>query len=208
MQRENVSPGEYLHIYNRGVLKQPIFFNDIDKKRFLFLILFLQYSDTIKNIDREFKNFVKNTKRYLVSNKPSPKNRYVELVSFCLMPNHFHFLVHELQEGGVSKYMQRIQNAYTKYINTKYNKSGHLLQGPYKAVRLENNEQLLYLSCYIHKNPNHWRNYFYSSYQDCDNNRWGDLLNTKIITSQFTDKYKDTYKNFIETSTAKELMVF
>src|SRR3990167_4211520 len=149
MQRFNIAPGEYLHVYNRGVLKQQIFFNERDKKRFLFLILFLQQPETIKNIDRSFKDFTKNPEVYVSKSAPMQK-RYVELVSFCLMSNHFHLLVRELTEGGISKYMQRIQNAYTKYINIKYDKSGHLFQGPYKAVRVKDNTQLLHLSCYIH----------------------------------------------------------
>ena len=207
MKRFNIAPGEYLHVYNRGVLKQPIFFGDRDKKRLLFLILFFQFSDTIKNIDRSFKEFAKNPELYLRNNQQKiSQNRYVELISFCLMPNHFHLLVHELKDSGVAKYLQRIQNAYTKYINTKYEKSGHLFQGPYKAVRVEDNKQLLHLSCYIHKNSSDFRNHFYSSFQDCISNRWGDFLNLNIITSQFSGKGKDTYKNFIETSTAKELI--
>lgn len=205
MRRFNIAPDEYLHVYNRGVLKQPIFFNERDKKRFLFLILFFQCPETIKNIDRSFKEFAKNPELFVSTNKHFLEDRYVELTSFCLMPNHFHLLVHELKEGGISKYMQRIQNAYTKYINTKYEKSGHLFQGPYKAVRVESNEQLLYLSCYIHKNYSDWKNHFYSSFQDCTVNRWGDLLKTDIFTGQFSGKGKDTYKNYVETSVAKEL---
>lgn len=169
----------------------------------MFLILFLQSSETIKNIDRLFKEFAKNPEDYVSKSKPI-KNRYVELVSFCFMPNHFHLLVHELKEGGISKHMQRVQNAYTKYINTKYEKSGHLFQGPYQAVRMEDNTQLLHISCYIHKNPTDWKNYFYSSFQDCENNRWGDLLKTEIITGQFSGKGRDTYQYFVETSPAKE----
>ena len=206
MQRFNIAPGEYLHVYNRGVLKQQIFFNERDKKRFLFLILFLQQPETIKNIDRSFKDFTKNPEVYVSKSAPMQK-RYVELVSFCLMSNHFHLLVRELTEGGISKYMQRIQNAYTKYINIKYDKSGHLFQGPYKAVRVKDNTQLLHLSCYIHKNPIDWKNHFYSSFKDCENNRWGDFLKMDIVTSQFSGKGKDTYLNFVETSPAKELKV-
>ncbi len=193
-----------MHIYNRGVLKQPIFFNDRDKKRLLFLVLLFQSTDTIKNVDRSFKEFVRDPELYITSQTKSFSNQCVELISFCFMPNHFHLLVRELTEGGIAKYMQRIQNAYTKYINTKYEKSGHLFQGPYKAVLVESNEQLLHLSCYIHKNVKDWKNHFYSSFQDSVNNRWGGLLKMDIITSQFSGKGDDTYANFVETSPAKE----
>ncbi len=126
------------------------------------------------------------------------------------MPNHFHLLIREIKEGGTAKYMQRIQNSFTKYINTKYKKSGHLFQGAYKAVNMGGNEQLLYLSSYIHKNPKEMKEWNkneikfpWSSYQDCVLiNRWGDFLKHEIITSQFSKK--DSYEEFVKTSMAKE----
>jgi putative transposase len=137
--------------------------------------------------------------------------RFVELTSFCLMPNHFHLLVKEVEENGIARYMQRVLNSYTKYYNTKYGKSGHLFQGPYKAVLVENNNQLLYLSTYIHRNPRQlkeWLNkeniYPWSSYQDLVNkNRFEKLLVFNIINGQF--KNKKEYDEFIKTSPAKLL---
>jgi putative transposase len=137
--------------------------------------------------------------------------RFVTLFAFCLMPNHFHILIKETVEGGIAKYMQRVLNSYTKYFNTKYEISGHLFQGPYKAVHLEDNDQLLYLSAYIHKNCNEiseWKNkyfkYPWSSLSDyVENNRWGKLLERDIICDQF--KEQEEYKEFIKTSSAKEI---
>ena len=77
------------------------------------------------------------------------------------MPNHFHLIIVAIKDNGVSEYMRRIQDAYTKYYNAKYERTGHLLQGPYKAVNIKNNNQLLYLSTYIHRNPreiSEWKN--------------------------------------------------
>ena len=213
MKRFNIAPDEFLHIYNRGIAKGVIFFNDRDRKRFLFLIMILQIPETMKNLDRMFKNFALNPEMYISSfDSTELKNRQVELINFCLMPNHFHLLVKETEEGGISKYMQRLQNAYTKYINTKYNRSGHLLQGSYRAVLMEDNEQLLYLSSYIHKNPRELKEhknkelkYYWSSYQDCVLiNRWGEFLQHNIITSQFSNNDSKNYRNFVETSVAKE----
>ena len=127
------------------------------------------------------------------------------------MPNHFHLTVKEVAEGGISQYMQRVLNAYTKYYNAKYNKFGHLFQGPYKIVHIEDNRQLLHLSAYIHRNPRElkkWRQkedkYPWSSYQDyVFENRWGNLLSQNIISDQFESKHE--YHNFVKTSTAKTL---
>jgi putative transposase len=217
MKRFNIAPDEFLHVYNRGIAKNIIFFNDRDRKRFLFLMMILQIPETMKNLNRMFKDFILDPETYIKNfDSNLLKNRQIKLINFCLMPNHFHLLLQEAEEGGISKYMQRLQNAYTKYINTKYERSGHLLQGAYKAVLIENNEQLLYISSYIHKNPreikelkNKELKYFWSSYQDCVLvNRWGKFLQPDIITSQFSSKNSDTYKIFVETSPAKESKIF
>ena len=124
-------------------------------------------------------------------------------------PNHFHLTVYELEENGISRYMQRVLNSYTKYFNVRYKKSGHLFQGPYKIVHIENEKQLLYLSAYIHRNPielKKWmkklEHYPWSSYQDYFKNRWGALIQAGIIKEQF--KNENEYRLFVETSGAKD----
>ena len=137
------------------------------------------------------------------------KKRTVELVAFCIMPNHFHLIIKELEEGGIATYMQRVLTAYSKYYNTKYEKSGHVFQGPYQAVHVGDNRQLLHLSAYIHRNPREiskWFNkedqYQWSSYRDyIGENRWGDLLLLDIVLGQFKNKKK--YHEFVKTSPAK-----
>ena len=80
-------------------------------------------------------------------------SKLVEIFCFCLMPNHFHLLIRQEQVGGISSFISNFTNSYTKYFNTKHNRVGHLFQGTFKAVLVESNEQLLYLSKYIHLNP-------------------------------------------------------
>ncbi len=140
------------------------------------------------------------------------RKRTVELISFTLMPNHFHLLIHQLKDNGIANYLSRIQNAQTKYFNTKYKRTGHLFQGSYKSVHIKSNNQLLYLSAYMHKNQRElmgWKNkehlYPWSSYQDYLQNRWGELLKPGIILEQFNNP-KD-YKNFIKKSNAKEQLL-
>ncbi|MEA1929916.1 MAG: transposase [Patescibacteria group bacterium] len=209
MRNISSAPGEYYHLFNRGMSKQNIFFDKNDWVRFLFLILHLQSPTVFQNIGRPVKEFVKHS----VFNtgdqvEKITANRYVTLATFCLMPNHFHLIIKEEEEGGIATYMQRILNGYTKYINTKYKKTGHLFQGPYKIVHVESDRQLLYLSAYIHKNPRElkeWRgrenHYPWSSYKDFDHNRWPDLLVPNIIVDSFRNKKE--CKEFIQGSTAK-----
>ena len=210
MRNIKIAPGEYYHIFNRGMSKQLIFQNNSDRARFLFLILYFQSPVILLNISRPVKSFVKHSV-FNTDKQEIIKNKFVELTSFCLMPNHFHLIVKEVEENGMARYMQRVLNSYTKYYNTKYNKSGHLFQGPYKAVHVKDNNQLLYLSSYIHRNPRElkeWLNkedsYPWSSYQDSINkNRFEELLVFDIISEQFGNKKE--YDQFVKTSTAKLL---
>ena len=137
------------------------------------------------------------------------ETRKVELNAFAVMPNHFHIFVQEKKERGVSWYLQRIQDGYAKYFNAKYQKRGHLFQGAFRAVPVKTDEQLLYLSAYIHRNPRElkeWKNrerkYPWSSYQDyVGQNRWGKLFVPDIFLNQFSSKV--SYREFVDTSTAK-----
>lgn len=139
------------------------------------------------------------------------KNRYVELVEFCLMPNHYHLIVREVKEGGIATYMQRVADGYTKYFNTKHQQSGYVFQGPYGAVHVKDDRQLTYLSAYIHRNPRElreWKDkefeYPWSSLQDYTKaNRWGGLIVPDIIAGQFDATSKSNYADFVRTSTAK-----
>ena len=213
MRNIRIAPGEYYHICNRGVNKQVIFHDLADHARFLFLILYLQSPIVFSNMSRQTNWFVKHRvfNIRMESQKKVVEKRTVELIAFCLMPNHFHLMVKEVEESGIASYMQRILNSYTKYYNTKYQKSGHLFQGPYKAVHVETNGQLVYLSTYIHRNRRElagWKNkedqYVWSSYQDfTKNNRWNELIKPNIVSEQF--KKTNDYQSFVESSTAKLL---
>lgn len=207
MRNFKIAPGEHYHIFNRGVNKQIIFHNNRDYYRFLFLILYFQSPVSFPQVGRVVEEFVKH--RVLDNIKEILEKRTVELVAFCIMPNHFHLIVKEIDEGGISAYMHRVLNAYSKYYNTKYEKSGHVFQGPYRFVHIQDDRQLKYLSTYIHRNCreiprwlNHEDKYEWSSYQDCvEENRWGNLLMTEIIIGAF--KSKGDYQNFVKTSPAK-----
>lgn len=213
MKREYpIISGEYYHIINRGNNKQTIFKEKRDYIRFLFLILYFQSKQTFPQIGRSISNFVKHRVFDMDSNIVNEivKTRYVELIGFSLMPNHFHLIIYCTKDDGISMYMQRILNSYTKYFNAKYDQSGHLFQGPYKAIYIEDDNQLSYTSAYIHRNPTElkeWKkkeiDYPWSSYQDyVIKNRWGTLLQNNIVMDRFENE-KD-YNEFVKNSGAKE----
>jgi putative transposase len=177
----------------------------------LFSILFFQAPVSFFNIGRHASHFFKHSKFNIPQDTLDQviAVRKVELNAFAIMPNHFHLLVQEKKEKGISWYLQRVQDSYAKYFNAKYKKRGHLFQGTFRAIPVETDEQLLYLSAYIHRNPRdlkEWKDkeykYPWSSYEDCiGENRWGKLLIPDIFLNQFSSK--TSYQNFVDTSTAK-----
>lgn len=206
MRTVSFAPGEYYHIYNRGNRRQDIVRGDDDRARLLLSLFLFQHPDPPIQLARTVRRYV----RHLVLDIPDLAQRLVELVAFVLMPNHFHSIVREVQPGGISKYMQRFLDGYTKYYNTKYEQTGHMFQGTFQAVHIEDDDQLLYCSAYIHRNPRElsgWRDreheYPWSSFPDyVGTNRWGGLLKPDIVLDQ-TGR-GDQYRRFVEMSGAKD----
>lgn len=142
IQLEN---GFIYHIYNRGVAKLAIFEQSEDYKRFIKTLNYYQYDGP----KPKFSHFPRFQKTF----KLNYSNKIVEIHAYCLMPNHFHLLVKQIRDGGITEFVSKLSNSYTKYYNTKYKRVGPLLQGEFKAVLVESDEQLLHLSRYIHLNP-------------------------------------------------------
>lgn len=213
MRRTIIAPEEHYHIFNRGNNKKLMFFDDADRIRFLSSVLLFQSPVIIKNIKRLTKMInVQNSVLHIMEEetlKEIISTRFIELISFVLMPNHFHLLIREVKEKGIERYMHRVQVSYSKYFNIRYKNTGHHFQGQYKVVHVTDNDQLLYLSTYVHRNPREmisWRNrehmYPWSSFPDyLGNNRWGDFIKTDIILKQF--KNSSDYKKFTDKSIAK-----
>ena len=184
--------GEYYHVFNRGVAKMPIFHNAHDFRRFTKTMLYYQ-KDGIKP------RFSFTTDKAL-DISAFPNN--VSLICYCLMPNHFHLLVKQEKEGGITEFISKLSNSYTKYYNTKRKRIGPLFQGEFKAVHIQTTEQLLHLSRYIHLNPligyvtKALPLYKWSSYHEyINNNGVIKICEKSIILNQF--KTIEAYKVFI-----------
>ncbi len=122
------------------------------------------------------------------------------------MPNHFHLIVYERRPSGISHFMQRVLNSYTKYFNQKYRERGHLFSGPFRAIAVGDEAELGQLSAHIHLNPRSlpgWkgreREYPWSSFRDIlGTNRFGKLLVADPLLKIFgtENKYKVFVDNF------------
>jgi len=145
MRKVALVTDEYYHIYNRGVEKRTIVEDILDVNRFMQSIADFNTVEPIGSIHE--KNHLKK-----VGNGVSKSGKLVEFVAFCLNPNHFHFLLKQVSERGIEQFMQRFGSGYTKYFNHRHNRVGSLFQGPFKAIRVVNDEYLLHLSAYINLN--------------------------------------------------------
>ncbi|PJE57966.1 MAG: transposase [Candidatus Portnoybacteria bacterium CG10_big_fil_rev_8_21_14_0_10_36_7] len=171
--------GSFYHIYNRGNRKQQIFLSSRDYERFLGKII-------------EYK-----------------KKINVNIIAFCLMPNHFHFLIQQLSINAISKFFSDLCNSYSKYFNTKYETVGSLYQGRFKAKLIDSDEYLIHVSRYIHLNPidlffpsknivNDLLNYEWSSLKSYLSSSKNETIDTDIILNYFSKKNPvDEYRKFI-----------
>lgn len=140
---------EYYHIYSRGVEKRKIFLNTKDYRRFIALLYIMNQNTSFKmdNFLRDKKNNLQNIFR-----EKREKN-LVSILSYCLMPNHFHLILYEHAESGISKFMGKLLTAYSMYFNTKYKRSGPLLTRPFRSEHINDESQYMYIFSYIHLNP-------------------------------------------------------
>lgn len=139
------------HIYNRGVEKRDIFEDEADRWRFLqSLYLFNDKESSHRTLHRfreENKKLNIKTLRREIS--PQDQEPLVKIMADCFMPNHYHLLLEEAKENGISKFMQKLGTGYTNYFNKKHDRVGGLFQGSYKSVRVEEKRYLKYLLVYI-----------------------------------------------------------
>ncbi len=142
MRRISFTPGEFYHIYNRGTEKRNIFLRKNDYERFLALLFHCNNTaNTVLRLEEQ------------LFDESSREDTLVEIGSYCLMPNHFHLLIREKVEGGISRFMQKLSTAYTMYFNRYKQRNGVLFQGKFKATHVNTDRYLKYLIAYIHLNP-------------------------------------------------------
>ncbi|MCR4274731.1 MAG: transposase [Candidatus Campbellbacteria bacterium] len=146
MRKTKFVTGEYYHIYNRGTDKRDIFLCEDDIQRFFLGMSEFNSTELTGSIYER-----KLVKKKLGSLAPKGLP-LVMFVAYCLNPNHYHFVIKQIAENGVSKFMHRLGSGYTNYFNEKYKRSGGLFQGTYKAIHISSNEYLLHLSVYVNLN--------------------------------------------------------
>lgn len=196
-------PGEIYHTFNRSVAKQPVFTSKFEYQRALDVMKFYIYQKPALSFSH-YNRLQADDKKAFLQKLNQHGVKQVEILAFCLMPNHFHFLLKEMEPNGISKFLSNFQNSYAKFFNTKHLRSGSLFQEMFKAVRIEDDEQLIHTCRYIHLNL--LTGYVLKTIQQLEKSTWcsyqqylnhGDnFVNTEIVLSMF--KNIQDFKSFTE----------
>lgn len=180
----------YYHVYARGASKQRIFYDNDDFSFFISL----------------FKRYLSGEQAFNKVGEPYPVlAKDIELLAFCLMPNHFHLYVYQETQGSLSLLMRGIMTSYSRYFNKKYNRTGSLFESRYKSLPITDDSQRIHISRYIHMNPRYWQRYSYSSLPYYLGKKKCSWLHSDKVMSDFSNS--TDYFEFLETyaSTKSEI---
>lgn len=144
MRKVSFANDERYHVYNRGTEKRKIFLDKNDYERFLFIINSFNKASPGKNTSRS----LERKSGHLAKNE-----KLVEIEHFCLMPNHYHFILRQVADEGISKFLQKVMTGYTMFFNKKYERTGVLFQGKAKSKYIDNDSYYRQLRAYIDLNP-------------------------------------------------------
>lgn len=187
----------YYHIFSRGVEKRNIFESKRDYRRLFETLIYYR----LKNPPKKLSLATESDKESILHSGSVKEEKLINVYCYCLMPNHFHLLVRQLVDDGISTFIFKSLNSYTRYFNTKYDRIGPLFQGRFKSVLVETDEQLIHLSRYIHLNPYvaelvedpslyDWSSFF--SYVTATKNA---LIDKDLLMSFFPDT--EDYRKFV-----------
>ncbi len=181
----------FYHVYNRGINKELVFRDEADYRVFLNML-----------------------KRYLsiepeIHPKNGPYPTYfgkVELLAFCLMPNHFHLLLYQTEEDAICNLLKSLCTSYGMYFNTKYERVGPVFQGRFRASHIQQDAYLQHISRYIHLNPKNYKRWPYSSLPYYEGKYQSDWVNPMRVLEMF-DSDRKKYALFVsDYESQKEIL--
>ena len=218
MRKQKLVSNHIYHIYNRGVEKRVIFKDNRDYTRFVKGLVVFNDTKLIHDFNDRLKNIL---------NKSHQRKPLVDIIAFCLMPNHYHLLLKQRIDNGITEFMRKLGGGYVNYFNLKYKRVGTLFQGKFKSVLIHNDSQFLYIPHYIHLNPldlifpdwretkkinrkqitNFLEKYEWSSYRDYIGNNNFDLVLSKDFIGEYFNKddYKKDFSDFLNGFNFKDI---
>lgn len=212
MRKQPLVENEYYHIYNRGVDKREIFHDQNDYQRFIQCMKEFNCKNPIGSLYEKYLREKKVSSGDPISTMEIGSPAIVDIVAYCLNPNHFHFILRQLGEKGIEKFMQKVGIGYTMYFNQKYDRSGSLFQGKFKSSHIGSTSQLLRLSVYVNCNSEIHKihsaiDYPWCGFSEYINKERSGICKKEIITSQFqkeNDYCSYANENIIDFQREKE----
>lgn len=197
-----LADNQIYHIFNRAIDRQTIFTSKWEYKRAIETFKYYRFANLTFKFS-QLLNLPEDDRQKTTLELNQKNEKLVEFIAFCIMPNHFHFLVKQLKPNGISKFISNFTNSYTRYFNTKHERKGHLFEGLFKAVLIESDEQLIHLSRYIHLNPvvsfiikqEELENYSWSSLPEYLRLNNENLCSKELVMSMFPSL--EDYKKFV-----------
>lgn len=191
------------HVFNRGIDHRRTFTNSKEHTRALTAMTYYQYDNPPVRLST-FLVLSLERQREIMEQVREKGTRLVSFLTYCFMPNHFHFQLRQLKDGGISRFMSNFQNSYTRFFNLKHKRTGPLFLDRFEARHIATDEQQIHTHRYIHINP--YTGYVVKSLDDLMNYPWSSLpeylgktediiCEKKIIVSQFIDLA--AYKKFL-----------
>ena len=210
MRKEPLASGNYYHIFNRSIAQYRIFEDENLSSRFIQIIDLYRFIDFSYRYS-DFSNLSEQNQEIIVDRLQISDKKYVEIIAYCVMPTHFHLILKQDAEAGITKYMAKVLNSYSRYFNLSHGRKGPLWESHFDSVLVKNDEQMLHLTRYIHlnpvsaglvKNPESWK---YSSYLEYLSSKEGGLCSYDEII----DITPSQYQKFINDQIAyqKELSI-
>lgn len=202
MRKVVFANGEVYHTFNRGIDQRPTFTTKKEYMRALKALDLYRFSNPPLKLTKALL-LEKEMERIFFLRLNKEGKKLAEIISYCLMPNHFHLLLRQKLESGISKFLSNLSNSYTRYFNTKHERLGPIFEGMFKAVRIENDRQLVHVSRYIHLNPvtsfvikeTELDTYPWSSLPEFLGGREGEICDKELVLDLFSSK--ERYRNFV-----------
>lgn len=175
MRKDPLYNNEHYHIMNKSIAGFVIFNNENEFMRALQLLRFYQNKQPSLSFSQFSRLPLNEQKYFLDKNKPDRENKLVEMIAYCFMPTHFHLLLEQMQDKGISTFIKNILISYTRYFNIRHHRKGPLWESRFKSVLIKDDTQLLHLTRYLHlnpvsaelvENPNDWLASSYKEYLD------------------------------------------
>lgn len=203
-RKDPLVTGEIYHVMNKSIAGYKIYTRETDYIRMFRLLRFF----SLKNEPAKFSYFLEHDPYVMKDGieariaELAEDGQKVQIIAYCIMPTHFHLVLKQLTDNGISEFLRKVLNGYARYFNVRYKRKGTLWMSRFKNVLVENDEQLLHLTRYIHLNPvtagliKRADNWLFSSYKEFVDPKRVDWPITKF--NEFIDMKPEKYRKFTE----------